>query len=703
MHDQNPSRNALAAETSPYLQQHADNPVDWQPWSTSSLERARQEDKPILLSVGYSACHWCHVMAHESFEDQATADLMNALFVNIKVDREERPDVDKIYQTAHHLLTRRTGGWPLTMFLSPHDQAPFFGGTYFPNQARHGLPSFQDVLRRVADFYRDNRADISAQSEKVVAAIQAVDHGEGSAEVIDNQPIEQGRDILEQAFDPRYGGFGQAPKFPHPTNLERLLRVYAKSAAGSGDQVAGQEPRSIDQRAREIALFSLRKMALGGMYDQLGGGFCRYSVDDQWMIPHFEKMLYDNGPLLDLYTRAWQISGEALFRRVATETANWVIRDMQSPEGGYYSSLDADSEGQEGRFYVWSPDEVQRLVSEQEFPVLATRFGLNREPNFEGEAWHLHVFTDLASLAEANEFTLPEVTDLVNSARGKLLQARNQRVWPARDEKVLTSWNALMIKGMATASNVFGEARYLHSAEQALEFIRGTMWKNGRLLATYKDRRAHLAAYLDDHAFLLDALLVLLEIRWRQADLEMAVVLADLLLERFEDRERGGFYFTADDHERLLVRSKTYADDALPSGNAIAARALARLGHLLGESRYLRASESTLRSAWDAVGRIPHAHNGMLDVAEEYLSPPQTIVLRGQPDQIALWRQRCQVRYVPSRMSFAVPAGETELPGMLGLRTPRGEVCAYVCEGHHCEAPVERFDQLESMLQGTEA
>ncbi len=461
--------NALAKETSPYLLQHADNPVHWYPWSESALKKARDENKPILLSVGYSACHWCHVMAHESFEDPETAQIMNEHFVNIKVDREERPDLDKIYQTAHQLLTQRPGGWPLTMFLTPDDHTPFFGGTYFPKDRRYGMQSFQEILRWVAQVYRERQSDIAKQNVSLVEAMRSTEPEPGGAD-INREPLGDAIKSLKAAYDQRFGGFGGAPKFPHPTNIERLLRHFAATAAaGEGDAESIQ-----------MAGNTLLMMAHGGIYDHLGGGFCRYSVDQFWMIPHFEKMLYDNGPLLTLYSDAFQLSGEPLFEEVARETAAWVMREMQSPEGGYYATLDADSEGEEGKFYVWTPGEVTALVNDDEYKVFAARYGLDGDPNFEGEAWHLHTFKDWPEVARTAGVDEAKARKLVGSAKPKLFEVRSNRVWPGRDEKILTSWNALMIKGMATAARVFGEQTYLDSADQALAFIRSKLWHNGR-------------------------------------------------------------------------------------------------------------------------------------------------------------------------------------------------------------------------------
>jgi uncharacterized protein YyaL (SSP411 family) len=684
--------NLLAQETSPYLMQHADNPVDWHPWNAAALEEARRADKPILLSIGYSACHWCHVMAHESFEDPATAAVMNALFVNIKVDREERPDLDKIYQLAHQILTGRGGGWPLTVFLTPQDRIPYFAGTYFPKTPRYGMPPFTEVLRQVADFYRSQRDEITAQHGRLLEVLQRLGGTSRSDAPFDAKPLDMARNQLASSYDKVNGGFGGAPKFPHPTHLARLLHHWALTST------AGHP----DQDALDMARTTFIKMADGGIYDQLGGGFCRYAVDGQWMIPHFEKMLYDNGPLLALYAQAWQIGGDALFARVARETAAWTLREMQSPEGGYYSALDADSEHEEGKFYVWDREAVRETVGETDYPLFARRFGLDREANFEGH-WHLHVFQGLRALSE--EFALPadEVVARIDAARARLFAVREGRVRPGRDEKVLTGWNGLMIKGMAVAGRVLNEPAYLASAERALDFIRAELWRDGRLRAAYKDGRARFNAYLDDYAFLLDGLLALLEARWRDGDLDFAISLADALIAHYQDREQGGFFFTADDHEDLIHRPKPLMDEATPAGNGVAAAALGRLGHLLGDARYLTAAEDTLRAAWNAVTELPYAHDSLLAALEDQLYPPQLIVVRGEDAALAPWRARLNRRYAPRRIALVIPNDVQSLRGTLAHCTPRGAVCAYVCSGTACSAPITELGGLESRLAESEA
>jgi hypothetical protein len=630
-------------------------------------------------------------MAHESFEDEATAALMNEHFVNIKVDREERPDIDRIYQTAQQLLTRRTGGWPLTMFLTPEDRLPFFGGTYFPPEPRYGMPGFRELLQRVADYYRNERAAIGRQNEAMAETLRRLEGGAGDGGGRpEAAPLHAAVDELESIFDTQSGGFGGAPKFPHPGNLEFLADYHA---------CAWPEGAGNPQRALWMLLFTLEKMAQGGVYDQLGGGFCRYSVDAYWMIPHFEKMLYDNGPLLGLYADAWRLTGNALFRRVAEETAGWVMREMQSPDGGFYSSLDADSEGEEGKFYAWKPDEVRAALDAPEYEVVSRRFGLDRPPNFE-HAWHLHEFQPLADVAAGLSRNRVEVERLDDSARRKLFLVREQRVRPGRDEKILTSWNALMIRGMATAALRLGRPELRDSAERAMRFICDRLWVNGGLLATARDGRAHLAAYLDDYAFLMDAALRLLECRWSAELLRFAIDLAEVLLRDFEDRENGGFWFTSHHHEKLIQRRRDFMDDALPSGNGVAAAALIRLGHLTGEPRYVAAAERTVGAAMDAMRRFPHAHGAMLVALAELMRPPRQVVLRGDGPAMAEWRREAAAKASIRSRWFEIPRAGENLPGLLGERRARdgAAVTAYPCEGFVCQAPVTQCEQLVRIL-----
>jgi uncharacterized protein YyaL (SSP411 family) len=682
-------RNRLASQTSPYLLQHAHNPVDWYPWGDEALERAQQENKPILLSIGYSACHWCHVMAHESFEDPATATVMNELFVNIKVDREERPDLDKIYQLAHQMLIRHGGGWPLTMFLSPRDCQPFFGGTYFPKDSRHGLPAFADLLKRVAEFYRTRASDIAEQSAALREAFGQLLPPPAAAETeLTLTPLENARALLAKEFDPQFGGFGTAPKFPQPMNLAFLLRQWRASAGGDAP----------DLHSLYMATLTLTRMAEGGVYDQLGGGFARYSVDQYWMIPHFEKMLYDNAQLLHVYAQAALATGDPLFHRVANETADWIVRDMQAPYGAYWSALDADSEGHEGTFYVWDAADVRRRLPIETYDVFARRYGLDRNANFEGR-WHLHAYRSVEEIS--NDLGLSEAQALRHLARAReiLLEVRNARTWPGRDEKVLTSWNGLTIAGMAIASRTLQRADLAEAATRAVDFIRERMWVDGRLLAVHAQDRSRFPAYLDDYAFLLSGLLELLQTRWRSADLQFAIELGEGLLKHFADRADGGFFFTADDHEALIHRSKTFADEAVPAGNAVAARGLLHLGLLLGETRYLDAASRTLRAAWPALDRVPHAHAAMLIALEEHLDLPTLVIIRGGGAEMAEWREEFAKLYAPKRIVFAIPNDAEGLPESLAAKVGGADTLAYVCRGMTCSEPMRSLSALVALTQ----
>ena len=678
--------NRLQFETSPYLLQHADNPVDWYPWGDEALNKARSEGKPILLSVGYSACHWCHVMAHESFEDAATAELMNRSFINIKVDREERPDIDKIYQTAHQLITRRAGGWPLTVFLTPDEQLPFLAGTYYPKEESHGMPAFTRLLTQVAEYFESNLEELEEQGAVIVGILGGMEQAAADeALVLERAPLDGLRAELGRTFDRNWGGFGDAPKFPHTTGLEFLLRQWRSTANGG-------EP---DVRAMDICALTLTRMINGGIYDQLGGGFFRYSVDAGWRIPHFEKMLYDNGPLLALLAQMYSASGDDIYQRAATETADWVLRDMRSPEGAFWSTLDADSEGEEGKFYVWDPDEVSALLTEDEYQAISTRFGLKQAANFEGR-WHLQLRAAGKEPRAADDEA--ETAALLDAARAKLLAARNDRVWPGRDEKILTAWNALMMRGLAMTGRVLGREDLLDAATGALNFIQETMYVDGQLLASYKDGRARFDAYLDDHAFLLDAILELLQARWNSDQLAFAVELAERLLAEFEDQDRGGFFFTSAHHERLVHRSRTFGDESLPSGNAIAAQALGRLGHLLGEPRYLLAAENTLRAGYPAMQEHPQAHAALVAALDEYLDPPEIVIIRGPEAEVGDWLHNLSSIYAPRRLVFAIPASAGNLPGALEARKPGESTIAYVCRGTSCSAPIRSLKELANEL-----
>ncbi len=683
--------NRLARETSPYLRQHADNPVDWYPWGAEALQRARAERKPILLSVGYAACHWCHVMAHESFEDATTAALMNRLFINIKVDREERPDIDRLYQLAQQMLTGRSGGWPLTMFLMHEDQRPFFGGTYFPEAPRHGMPAFGDVLQQVADYYRDHHEQLAHSAASVADALADLNPPPASGALSD-EPLRTCRAQLERTLDAAWGGFGQAPKFPHAALLQRLLRDWHASAAAVAP----------DLQALYMATLTLTRMAEGGLFDQLDGGFYRYSVDERWTIPHFEKMLYDNATLLPAYAEAALATGEPLYAGTVDRTVGWLLTEMRAPDGAFYSSLDADSEGHEGRYYVWDVAQLHTVLDADERAVATARFGFDAPPNFEQHWHHAVVARSIEQIAAGQQRSLADTEALLARATRKLLATRMQRVRPGLDDKRLTSWNALAIRGLAVAARCRQRNEWAVAAGDALDFLRRQHWRDGRLLATSAGGEARLAAYLDDYVFLADAILELLAVRFRADELAFATELIEVVLARFVDPAAGGFFFTADDHEQLISRPKSFSDDALPAGNGVAAWVLLRLGWLLGETRYLDAAEATLRAAWPALQRYPHGHATLLAALEEYLHPPEIVILRGPPQIIEPWRKQLAAVYAPRRWVLAIPADASHLPEALASKPATAGGAAYVCRGPQCSPPLGSIEEISAALRLTQ-
>ena len=679
--------NRLITQASPYLRQHAHNPVDWYPWGEEAFQRARDLNRPVHLSVGYAACHWCHVLAAESFEDEATAALLNEQFVNIKVDREERPDVDRIYQIAQQMLTHGPGGWPLTMFLTA-ERLPFFGGTYFPPEPRHGLPGFRDLLGRVAQYYAAHRETLDGQRAALEAAFASIDPPAARSDlVLGAEPLEAARAGLERSFDARWGGFGGAPKFPHPSSIERLLRHWRASAQ--------HEPP--DLKALYMAGLTLTRMAEGGIHDALGGGFCRYSVDERWHIPHFEKMLYDNAWLLGVYADAYTASGDELYGAVARDTGEWMRREMQSPEGGFYASLDADSDGHEGSYYVWDREQVRATLEAEEYAAFAPYYGLDQPPNFEGR-WHLYVARAAGPLATELGLAPAQLAERLERARGKLLAVRERRARPARDEKILTAWNGLTIAGLARAARALGCAGLEESASRALQFAQRTLWHEGRLAASDSAGGARLNAYLDDYAFLAEGVLELQQLRLRPAELRFACELMEVVLAHFGASE-GGFFFTSDDHEPLLHRMRTFADEALPAGNAVAARVLLRLGYLLGEPRYLQAAEGIVRAGWAPLAHHPQSHATLLNALEELLDPPEIVILRGEPDALRSWQRELSRLYAPRRMVIAAAAEDADLPPAIAAKPVRGAAAAYVCRGSVCSEPIDTLGALAAALR----
>jgi uncharacterized protein YyaL (SSP411 family) len=687
--------NRLASETSPYLRQHADNPVDWWPWSDAALAAAREQNKPLLLSIGYSACHWCHVMAHESFEDEATARVMNDLFVNVKVDREERPDLDKIYQLSHQALTQRGGGWPLTVFLSPEDLVPFYAGTYFPKDARYGMPPFAYVLEQVRGFWDSRRDDVRAQTAALADFLRNYDRSDAPATALDDTPLRSALAQIARVFDAEYGGHHGAPKFPHCPEMELLLDLAPHLHA------LPEAQEIVDRSVAHIGgvELTLRRMADGGIHDQVGGGFCRYSVDERWEIPHFEKMLYDNAQLLPLYALAARQFDEAGFARVARELLAWLVREMMAPTGGFYTALDADSEHEEGKFYVWQREELRVLLDADELALADACYGFGRPPNFEHKAWNPVVVTSLPRAAETLGIAVDAAAARLATVRQKLFAARSARVRPGLDDKILTANNALMIAGIARAARALDAPPLLGLADNALDFLHGAAWRDGRLYAKSGSDAARFPAYLDDHAFLLDALLECLQSRWSSRDLTWAIALADALLERFEDREHGGFFFTAHDHETLPQRPKPWTDDAVPSGNGVAARALLRLGHLLGETRYLDAAERTLRAAHSTLQQMPHACASLLRALNDYLHPRTHVVIRyGTESDASAWRTALADGNAGRIDSYFIAESAADLPTTIAAQKSVPGGVAYVCRGTNCLPPINDPSLLAAAL-----
>jgi uncharacterized protein YyaL (SSP411 family) len=666
--------NRLADQTSPYLLQHKDNPVDWHPWGEEALARARAEDKPLLVSIGYSACHWCHVMEHESFEDPETAAVMNENFVPVKVDREERPDVDSIYMGAVQAMTGQ-GGWPLNVFTDP-EGVPFYGGTYFPPEPRHGMPSFRQVLEGVAEAWSTRREEIRESAPRTVEGLSAPAQVRAPEEAPSAGVIDEAETNLVAQFDRNFGGFGGAPKFPPASALEFLMGRMAEPGGKEGQA----------EKAREIVTTTLERMARGGIYDQVGGGFARYSVDAHWLVPHFEKMLYDNALLARAYLHAWQLTGRELFRRVCEETLDWALREMRGPEGGFYSALDADSEGEEGRFYVWSEAELRELLG-GDAPAILAYWGVDRGPNFEGRSI-LHVAGDEIDPA------------VLERARRTLYEVRARRVWPGLDDKRLTAWNALMIAALGDAGAVLGRADYLEAARQCARFLLDQVRaRDGRLLRTYKDGRAALNAYLEDHAFLLEALLVLYEATFETGWFTAARALADTMIERFASPE-GGFFDTSSDHETLIVRPRSFEDHPIPSGNSSAAHGLERLTAFTGEQGYERRADEVRGILHQAAGRHPQAFGHLLQALRFHFGPRREVALVGQPlDELAAV---VRSRFRPTTVVAGMRSRDTRAPEVVPLLAGREPVddrpAAYVCQNFACRMPVTEPAGLEREL-----
>jgi uncharacterized protein YyaL (SSP411 family) len=690
--------NRLINESSPYLLQHAHNPVDWYPWGKEALEKAEVEDKPIFLSIGYSACHWCHVMAHESFEDTGIAGFMNDNFINIKVDREERPDIDDIYQKVCQ-LANGTGGWPLSVFLTP-DQRPFYIGTYFPNQTRNGAPGFGVILSQLKEAYKTKRHEInSASSEFMHALVQTASDIPSS-----DSPAKLERSTLDEAAiglirmgDLVFGGFGQAPKFPNVSNLLFLLRYYDISGIS---------------RFKDFVIFSAEKMAAGGIHDHLGGGFARYSTDQRWLIPHFEKMLYDNALITQIYAELFQITNEERYLQIVQKTLEYVKREMTSPDGGFYSSQDADSEGVEGKYYVWSKNEIFESLKDHTFSeIFCDYYGVTQNGNFEGKNI-LNVRGTAKGLAGKYDKTQTEIEQIIKNASTKLFDSRRKRVEPGKDEKILTSWNGLMISAFAKGYKVTNNIEYLKSATSAINFVEANLVSanDGRLNRTYKNGVSKLNAYLDDYAFYTNALLDVFEVDTQPKYLEKAIHYTDFMLKHFWDDKERNLFFTSDDHEKLIVRTKAFYDLAIPSGSSIAASNLLRLYHLTNGDEYLQKAESIMRSAAHAAAENPFGFGHMLIAIYLSIKECIEILIMQQKDiqassfQLTNWLNK---HFIPNQIS-AIINDKIQLQQLqqyaffygrdLNRITKSQPEYAIVCKNSTCSLPIASVSELENQI-----
>ncbi|MGA9995710.1 MAG: thioredoxin domain-containing protein [Pyrinomonadaceae bacterium] len=678
--------NRLINETSPYLKQHAHNPVDWYPWGAEAFEKARQENKPIHLSIGYSACHWCHVLAHESFEDERTAGILNENFVNIKVDREERPDLDQIYMNAVQMLTGH-GGWPMTVFLTP-EGVPFYGGTYFPPVDRYNMPGFPRVLMGVAEAYREKPDEVTRTSVEMLGELRRMGVARESGNTLSIELLDEAYRGMARGYDTINGGFGSAPKFPPSMALEFFLRAYH---------------RTRNKEALEMVLHTCRKMAEGGLYDQLGGGFHRYSTDARWLVPHFEKMLYDNALLSRLYLHVYQVTGEDFFRRIAEETFDYVVREMTDESGGFYSTQDADSEGHEGKFFVWTAGEIKEILGEDDGKLFCAFYDVTEGGNFEGQNI-LNIRRNAEAVAKDENVSIERLREAMERGRQKLFEAREKRVKPGRDEKILTAWNGMMLASFAEASAILERADYRKVARKNAQFLLEKLRRDGLLLRTFKDGQAKLNGYLEDYAFLTDGLISLYEATGELRWLAEAQAVTDKMIEEFWDEESGGFFFTGESHEELIVRSKDYFDNATPSGNSVAAETLLRLSVLLGNESYSRKAVNIFRLTSDYFKRAPSAFGRALCALDFYLSTPKEIVIIGDTADAAtdsllreVWKS-----FVPNKVVAQATQDDAAAAALIPLLRDRpmiaGQPTAYVCENFTCQQPVTTPAELSKAV-----
>jgi len=675
--------NRLAGETSPYLLQHAHNPVDWFPWGDEAFSQARREDKPILLSVGYSACHWCHVMERESFENPEIAGAMNRLFVNVKVDREERPDVDAIYMAAVQALTGH-GGWPMTVFLTP-DGSPFYGGTYFPPDDRHGIPAFPRLMQAVADAYRHRRSDVEQGAAQLRRIYDVAGQAMRPSGTLETPLFEAAYRDLAQRYDPRHGGFGGAPKFPQTMALDFLLRYWRRTGTA---------------HALEIAASSFRAMAQGGIYDQVGGGFARYAVDAQWLVPHFEKMLYDNALLLRLGAHLWQATQDPEVRRVVEETVAWVGREMTSPAGGFYASLDADSEGEEGRFYLWSEDELHDVLGAERAARAIAYYGVTKTGNFEGRNI-LYVPADAAVVAARERVSLEELREELTSIREALYAVRAQRVWPGRDEKILAGWNALMLRALADVARVMEHDQARELATASAEFLFHELVRGDRTFRVHKDGMTRINGMLEDHSALGLAALGMYELTFDPQWMRRAVALAHAAVEWFWDDDANAFFDTARDHETLITRPREITDNAIPSGNSLAVELLLRVAELTADADLRRRAVFVLETLAEPMRQYASAFGHLLGAAELAAFGAVEVAIAGHAESSdfqSLARETAR-HYLPT-LVLAGGLADNGAPALLSGRTPRdGHATAYVCRGYACDEPVREPSALGSQLE----
>jgi uncharacterized protein YyaL (SSP411 family) len=671
--------NRLINETSPYLLQHAHNPVDWYPWGEEAFIKAKEENKPIFLSVGYSACHWCHVMEHESFEDQDTAKLMNKLFINIKVDREERPDVDTIYMNVVQMLTGH-GGWPMSVFMTP-DKTPYYGGTYFPIHRKYHMPTFKEVLVSVSDYYHNKKDSIEKNSKIIMEQLKSINIFKSTDTELSYEVINKSIKQLENYFDYENGGFGSKPKFPNTFNLDLFLRHYKNTG---------------NKKYLDMVELTIKKMANGGVYDQLGGGFYRYSVDEEWLIPHFEKMLYDNSVLIKLILEVYQITKNDFYKNKAEESLEYVLREMYQDGGGFYSTQDADSEKEEGKFYVWTPQEVKQILGEKDGELFCDFFDINPEGNFEHGKSNPQVLFTYEEFSANKSLLSEEIKDVIEKSKKKLFEHRTKRIYPGKDTKVLSSWNGLMISAFAKGYQVLKNPKYLKACEETINFIFDVMYKDGLLLRTYKDNQAKLNAYLEDYTFLVQGLIDLHQVTLNQDFINKAIELNKVMIEQFWDQNDGGFFFTGKSHEELIVKTKEILDHSIPSGNAVALSNLIKLFRLTDDKDLQDKIDKTIKAFSQTVHKYQSGVSSFLTVLDTYLKPPSDLILVGESlDEIKPFLEQISNNFNTDTVIHFHDTNKIGLEMYKGKNKVDNKATAYLCENFTCKSPITEVNSLD--------